>query len=111
LKEEPVTRTGGTNWEPNLQNFVMVPVESVKPGDVVAPAKTPVRHAQPVAEVNWTDGGIELVFIDKSLYSEAGIRTSRVFPLQYPVALIGGVEDNIADVVEKWLAEAGDAAS
>ena len=85
----------------------MVPVESLKPGDVVAPAKTPVRYAQPVAEVNLCDDGVELVFIEKSLYSEVGIRVASLFSYQCPCALVGGVDEQINETIEQWLAEAG----
>jgi hypothetical protein len=90
-----------------VQEFVMVPVESLKPGDVVAPAKTPTRYAQPVAEVNLGDDGVELVFMEKSLYSEQGIRVAGLYPYQYPCALMGGVEERIKETVERWVAGAG----
>lgn len=89
----------------------MVPVESLKPGDVVAPAEIPVRYAQPVAEVNLRPDGVELVFIEKSLSSEHGIRVAGVYAYQYPCALIGDVDRHIGVAIEKWLAEAGEAAS
>jgi hypothetical protein len=91
-----------------LQKFTMVPVETLKPGDVVAVGQTPTRYAQPVAEINLRDDGVELVFIEKSQYSEQGIRAAGVFPYQYPCALIGGVgvDELIRQAVDEWLGEA-----
>ena len=54
--------------------FVMVPAESLRTGDVVAVDNTPTKYAQPLAEVNVTSDYVELVFFEKSLYSERTIR-------------------------------------
>jgi len=91
-----------------MQKFVMVPAETVKPGDLVAPAGTPVRDAMPLAEVNRLDDStIELVFIEKSLYSDVGIRAAVVVRPQFPVALVCDVDNLVDDVIrdfEKLLA-------
>jgi hypothetical protein len=86
----------------------MIPAQNVKLGDVVALAGTPVKYAQPVAEVNFLDNGVELVFIEKSLHAEAGIRAAGNFHSQHPVALMCDVDDRINEVVELWLASAHD---
>ena len=93
--------------ESHVQKFTMVPVESLKPGDVVAPATTPVRFASPVAEVNLREDGVELVFIEKSVVGDHGVRAASTFPYQYPCALIGDVDRQVKETLERWLAEAG----
>lgn len=89
----------------------MVPVESLKPGDVVALDKTPTHCAQPVAEVNLREDGVELVFIEKSVVGDHGIRIAGVYAYQHPAALIGGVDDVITGTIERWLSEAVDGMS
>jgi hypothetical protein len=90
-----------------MQKFVMVPAGSVNPGDVVAVAGTPTRYAQPLAEVNRLDDGrVKLVFIEKSVVGDHGIRVAGAFSDQFPVALICDVEASIAKTVERWLSAA-----
>jgi hypothetical protein len=50
---------------------------------------------------------VELVFIEKSLHSEEGIRVAATFSDQYPCALVGeaGRDGVISQAVENWLAE------
>jgi hypothetical protein len=84
----------------------MVPVESLKPGDVVAVGQTPTRYAQPVAEVNLLEDGVELVFIEKSVVGDHGIRVAGVFAYQYPIALMGDVDRHVKETLERWVAEA-----
>ncbi len=89
-----------------MQKFVMVPAGSLKPGDVVAVAGTPTRYAQPLAEVNnLDDGRVELVFIEKSVVGDHGIRIAGVHADQDPVALILDVDARIGETLETWLAE------
>ena len=88
-----------------MQKFVMVPAGSLKPGDVVATPRTPIRYAQPLAEVNRLDDGrVELVFVEKSVVGDHGIRVVGTFADQYPIALICDVETLLAETVEVWLA-------
>ena len=77
-------------------------------GDVVAVDGVPTRYAQPVAEVNRLDDGrVELVFIEKSVVGDHGVRVAGLFADHDPVALIRDVEPQIADTLERWLASMG----
>lgn len=78
----------------------MVPIETLQPGDVVAPAGVPVRWARPIAMVVLNEHEVELTFVVDALTDE----TFRA-PYQYPCALIGRahVEVQISEAVEEWL--------
>ena len=104
-------RIGGPVGESQVQKFVMVPVETLKPGDVVAVDRTPTRYAQPVAEVNLREDGVELVFIEKSVVGDHGLRVAGTYPYQYPCALVGDVDRHIEETIQRWLAEASGGAA
>jgi hypothetical protein len=90
-----------------MRKFMMVPAGSVKAGEIVAVAGTPLRCAQPAAEVNRLDDGqIELVFMERSVVGDYCLRVARVFADQCPVALILDVESEIGSAVQRWLLEA-----
>jgi hypothetical protein len=93
-------RSGGNR----VEKFVMVPVETLKPGDVAEPAKAGWREGKPMAEVNLLDDAVELVFIEKSLVSEGGVHARVKYPYGYPCALFN-VQDMIERTVEAWLSE------
>lgn len=91
--------------EPPVQNFTMAPAESLKPGDVVAAPGTPIRYAQPVAEINRAAfGQVEIVCLEKSALGGTDIRVRRTVPKQYPMAIVRDPAELFAQIVELWLA-------
>lgn len=87
-------------------NFVMVPVQTLQAGDVVAVDGVHTRDAVPVAEVNETPEGTELVFYERAIGSDTNVRIVGTFPRNHPIALITNVDTGaLAEQVEKWVSE------
>jgi hypothetical protein len=88
-----------------VQNFTMVPAESLKPGAVAAAPGVPIRCSQPVAEINRAAfDQVEIVCLEKSVLGGPEIRVRRTVPSQYPIAIVRDPGEMFAEMVELWLA-------